>query len=260
MVLKIILTEHELNQDFFVLNFGYEEISENARWNKGLRDVHIIHYVLTGEGFFNSMPVKAGEGFYVGANVKCEYHTSDEKPWRYFWVAFAGEAAENIAKKYVQTDENGIFEFNLNSKFMSLFENITAEDSPVSATRAIGYFYFLTSYHGKSEKSFKNRYVEEAKRYMNLNLSSQISITDVAAAVGVNDRYLYNLFIKYEGVSPKRYLSELRLSRSELMLKSTSFSITEIAEGCGFPDVLSFSRFFSKNKAVSPSKFRSEVS
>ena len=152
-----------------------------------------------------------------------------------------------------------MFEFRLSSEFLSLVESITADTTPISAQRALGYFYFLTSFHGKESGRFENRYVEEAKRYMSLNVSHSVSITEVAAAVGVNDRYLYNLFIKYEGKSPKKYLSDLRLARAELMLKSTRLSITEIAEHCGFSDVLAFSRFFSKNKRQSPTGFRDKA-
>ena len=174
-------------------------------------------------------------------------------------MAFGGKEAENIAKKYVSCDEFGVFEFRLDSDFFSLIDTLFSERTPLCSRRAIGYFYFFSSFDGHSASDSHNGYVEEAKKYMSLNLSSPISITELAAAVGINDRYLYNLFIKHEGVSPKKYLSELKISRAELMLKGTGLSISEIAEQCGFSDVLAFSRFFSKNKLISPTAFRSEA-
>ena len=254
--MKIILTENDCDESFRILNLGYEDDSENARWDKGFRNMYIIHFVLSGEGFYNSRSVKSGEGFFVSPGSRCEYHTSRHNPWKYFWIAFCGNDAENIAKKYVCPNENGIFEFNPTPDFLSLLDNLLSEEGPISARRALGYFYFFTSYNGKEKPSFKNKYVEDAKKYMSLNFSRQISITELASFVGVNDRYLYNLFIKHEGVSPKRYLSNLRLSRAELMLRGTRLSISEIAEHCGFADVLAFSRFFSKNKKSSPTNFR----
>ena len=256
--MKFMLAERGLDEDFYVLNFGYEYESENARWNKGLRNKFIIHYVLSGEGYYNSVRVKSGEGFFISPGAKCEYHTSKDSPWKYFWIAFGGSDAENIAKKYVAPNGSGIFEFNLSKKFFSLIDELFSEEAPLSSQKALGYFYFFTSYNGKEQRVYKNAYVEDAKKYMSLNFSRSISITELASEVGVNDRYLYNLFIKHEGTSPKRYLSELRLSRAALLLKSTKLSISEIAELCGFQDVLAFSRFFSKNRDVSPTKFRSE--
>ena len=253
---KIILAENNNAEAFEILNFGYEDVSENARWDKGFRDIYIIHYVLSGEGYYNSERVKSGQGFFVSPGNRCEYHTSRDVPWKYFWIAFIGKEGKNIAKKYVSANENGIFEFNPDAKFFALIDNLFAEEGPLDCGRALGYFYFFTSFNGKVKSSFKNKYVEDAKKYMSLNISRQISITELASSVGVNDRYLYNLFIKHEGTSPKSYLSNLRLARAELMLKSTRLSISEIAEHCGFSDVLAFSRFFSKNKLISPTNFR----
>ncbi len=257
--MKFMLAERDDGENFCVLNFGYEDESENARWDKGLRNMYIIHYVLSGEGFFNSVRVKSGEGFLVSFGDRCEYHSSPDAPWKYFWIAFGGCDAKNIAKKYVAPNEFGVFEFNLSSDFLALIDNLFSEEAPINARKALGYFYFFTTYNGKSKREYKNAYVEDAKKYMSLNFSRSISITELASVIGINDRYLYNLFVKHEGVSPKRYLSELRLSRAELMLKSTRLSISEIAELCGFPDVLSFSRFFSKNKSTSPTKFRNDA-
>ena len=141
-------------------------------------------------------------------------------------------------------------------EFLSLKDSVISETSPVSVEKALGYFYFFLSHNGKTCDVYENRYVAAAKKYMSINIFRPVSITEIAAAVGINDRYLYNLFIKCENESPKKYLSRLRLSRAELMLKSTRLTISEVAQDCGFPDVLAFSRFFSKNEGVSPSEYR----
>jgi len=254
--MNFVLAEHDKSEDFYVLNFGYEDVSENAHWNKGLRNIYFIHYVVSGEGFFNSSPVKTGEGFFIKRGERSEYHSSKNNPWRYFWIGFGGDAAENIAKKYARPNENGVFEFNLGAEFLSLVDNLISEGSPLSVGKALGYFYFFMSHSGKNVRGYENRYVEDAKKYMSLNSSRAITVTELASVVGINDRYLYNLFIKHEGVSPKKYLSALKLSKAELMLKSTRLTISEIAEHCGFSDVLAFSKFFSKSKGISATKYR----
>ena len=253
--MEIVLANHDTSESFYVLSMGYEDISENAHWGRGLRNKCILHYVISGEGFFDSVKVKCGEGFLITPGCFHEYHSSEEKPWRYFWIVFDGEGALNITKKYVATDEDGIFKFSLSSEFTSLVESAISELGPISQEKALGYFYFFISHLGGKIARFENRYVEEAKRYMSVNFSRQLSITELASAVGINDRYLYNLFMKFEGVSPKKYLSAWKLSRAELMLKSTRLTISEIAEQCGFSDVLAFSRFFSKKNGISPREY-----
>lgn len=255
--MKFIIANRDDTESLYVLNFGFEDVSKNAHWNKGARNSFFIHYVVSGKGFFNSKEINAGKGFLISPGEKCEYHSSSSEPWTYFWISFAGHDAENIAKKYVSPDENGIFEFDLSFEFLSLLDSVLAEITPVPVEKALGYFYFLISYNGKARTSFENRYVEAAKNYVSINISRPITVTELAAAVGINDRYLYNLFIKHEGVAPKQYLLNLKLSRASLMLRSSRITISEVAEHCGFPDVLAFSRFFSKREGMSPSKYRS---
>ena len=254
--MKIVLAKRNDTENVCVLNFGYEDESKNAHWSKGARDIFIFHYVISGAGFFNSEKIKAGNGFLIIPGKKQEYHSSLDEPWSYLWISFTGSDAENIAKKYVDWGGKGIFEFDLSFEFLSLKDRVISESSPISSEKALGYFYFFLSQHGKRMNSYENRYVEAAKKYMSINISRSVSITEVASEVGVNDRYLYNLFIKHEKESPKKYLSRLKLSRAELMLRSTRLTISEIAADCGFSDVLAFSRFFSKNEGVSPSEYR----
>ena len=99
--MKMILANSSEKEDFYILNMGFEDVSENAHWGKGFRNMYIIHYVLEGEGYFNSVKIKAGEGFFISSGSVHEYHSSKDFPWKYFWIAFGGEAAYDIVKKYV---------------------------------------------------------------------------------------------------------------------------------------------------------------
>ena len=47
-----------------------------------------------------------------------------------------------------------------------------------------------------------------------------------------------------------------KIEKAKRLLKSVNYSITEVAVSCGFLDVLSFSRFFSKKVGVSPTEYR----
>ena len=73
-----------------------------------------------------------------------------------------------------------------------------------------------------------------------------------------NYDYLRKLFKKEMGVTPLEYMIRLRMKKAEAMLTAmwtNEYSISEIAEQCGFDDALYFSRVFKKNFGCSPSKF-----
>jgi IMP dehydrogenase len=82
------------------------------------------------------------------------------------------------------------------------------------------------------------------------------AVYDVAKAVSVHDRYLYSLFMKYEGIAPKEYILNRKIEIARDLLESTPLSIYEIAIASGFSDVYSFSRSFKMKTGVSPTKCR----
>ncbi len=257
--MKIVPTLPTGNEQLYISSYGFEDISKNAHWGKGSRDTFIIHYVLSGEGFFNGNPVKKGEGFVITPKTSHEYHSSKNNPWKYFWLTFNGESAQNICEKYILHNELNIFKFDFMGNLINLCENIFSEEGTLTEAKALSYFFTLLSFHEKKSDFTGNRYVSAAKSYMNIHFYRNITITEVASVIGINDRYLYNLFMRYENISPKTYLSNLKLRNAKTMLTNTTLSISEIAISSGFSDVLSFSRCFSKKIGVSPSLYRKSV-
>lgn len=254
--MKIVQTLFRGNEQLYISFYGFEDISKNAHWGKGTRDTFIIHYVLSGEGYFNGHRVKSGEGFIITPGVSHEYHSSKTNPWKYFWVTFNGNFAQDICKKYIPSGEHNIFEYNFSGKLVNLCENIFSEEGALTEAKALSYFYTLLSFHEKKQNATGNRYVSAAKNYMNIHFYRNITIAEVASAISISDRYLYNLFIKHENISPKNYLSNLKLKHAKSMLINTNSPISEIAVSCGFSDVLAFSRYFSKKTGHSPTAYR----
>ena len=107
--MQIVFTEFDQSARMYVKSYGYENISCNAHWGRGSRDTFIVHYVMSGEGFFNGHKVKKGQGFLITPHMMHEYHSSKEQPWKYFWVIFSGEDAVAVCKKYIDTDNNNVF-------------------------------------------------------------------------------------------------------------------------------------------------------
>ena len=240
-----------------IRQFGMEENGKDARWGPGIRKtVYIFHYVLTGKGFFNGVPLEKNQGFLIRAGELLEYHYDPDDPWQYFWVMWEGDLADDICQKYIQTDEHGIFRYDFTEQLMEMITKLFFSPRPLSHAEGLSAFFYFLSLHEEKTEHKSNQYVSDAKYYMYLHIHQPISVVEVAAALGISDRYLYNLFIKHEGISPKKYLNEIRLQNAKALLKSTRHSVTEIAASVGFSDVLAFSRFFSRFTGVSPTVYR----
>ena len=99
-----------------------------------------------------------------------------------------------------------------------------------------------------------SQYVINAIKYIQFNYSHDISIDDIAKAVGVSRSHLYRVFMSNVGQSPIDYLDQLPHQRGMFPFKEFQLSIAEIAVSVGFFDQFYFSRVFKKSKGVPPSK------
>ena len=258
--MKTINPIYDEKDDFSVIQFGTEEISKDAHWGRGKREITLIHYVLKGSGYYNGKKITEGQGFFTPCGFAHEYRSSKTDPWVYFWVTMGGKDADRICLENLHADENGIFEYDFcdmltlfSKKFFQASEN---QSAIMGKAKAKGIFYLLMSYHEKNPDIAGNRYVTEAKKYVDANYHRAISVSEIADALFISDRYLYNLFVEHEGISPKKYINGLRISKAALMLTKSDDTISEIARSVGFCDVLAFSRFFSKNTGLSPTAYR----
>ena len=124
----------------------------------------------------------------------------------------------------------------------------------------MGYFFqLLGSMQGQepsSREDYPRQYLVKAMEYMNNNYSYNIRISDIASYVGVDRSYLYRIFMEEEHISPKQYLMRLRLRTSASMLRTSQYTITEIAYSCGFRDAAAFCSQFRKATGFTPSQFR----
>ena len=93
---------------------------------------------------------------------------------------------------------------------------------------------------------------------MDLHYHDNLQITDVAAAVGVHANYLANTFQEQYHVTPKQYLTKLKLDKAKELLLLTKHPVYIIANSVGFSDPLAFSKFFRRMTGISPTEYRNK--
>ena len=123
-------------------------------------------------------------------------------------------------------------------------------------TRKKGAVQYFSEPHASNSSS---QYVINAIKYIQFNYSHDISIDDIAKAVGVSRSHLYRVFMSNVGQSPIDYLTSYRISEACFLLKNSQLSIAEIAVSVGFFDQFYFSRVFKKSKGVPPSKYLTSI-
>lgn len=84
----------------------------------------------------------------------------------------------------------------------------------------------------------------------------ELSIAFLADLCGISQVYFRRLFQSAFGVSPKEYIIQKRLEYAKKLLQSGSFSVGEVAALCGYAEACHFSREFTKQTGISPSRFK----
>ena len=85
-----------------------------------------------------------------------------------------------------------------------------------------------------------------------------ISVADVARGIGYSVSYFGYVFKKNSGIAANRYISNLQLAKATEFLRSTSFSVSDIAERVGFGDANYFSTAFKARYGLSPRQYRAQ--
>lgn len=97
--------------------------------------------------------------------------------------------------------------------------------------------------------------VAPAVRFIKVNYTAkQQSIPYLANLCSISETYFRRIFRSVYGISPQKYIMNLKFAYADELLRSGSYSVREVAELAGFPDQSSFSRFFKKMSGVPPTK------
>jgi AraC-like DNA-binding protein len=98
--------------------------------------------------------------------------------------------------------------------------------------------------------------LRRAYEFIDANLASDPSISDVADQCGLSSGYFSRAFKRESGFSPHRWLMKRRVERAKGLLRASDLRLAEIAQVCGFVDQSHFARAFSRSEGCSPGRWR----
>ncbi|MBE6572545.1 MAG: helix-turn-helix transcriptional regulator [Ruminococcaceae bacterium] len=85
--------------------------------------------------------------------------------------------------------------------------------------------------------------------------SDHLTVSKLAQACDISPEYFRMLFRRNFGISPIKYINDLKLTRAKELLLSGMYSVATAAEMAGYSDISYFSREFRKNVGVPPSEY-----
>ncbi|MGB5216504.1 MAG: helix-turn-helix domain-containing protein [Anderseniella sp.] len=102
------------------------------------------------------------------------------------------------------------------------------------------------------------RYVAKAEEYMRANLDEPLTVSEIAAAIGVSPRSLQLAFRKMRSAAPREILALMRLHLVHEKLKSdkSGAGVTDIALECGIANIGRFASSYREMFGEKPSTTR----
>ena len=101
--------------------------------------------------------------------------------------------------------------------------------------------------------------VRDVLNFVDFHYMEPMSLESLADRYSVNKNYLSTRFHKEVGMTVTDYINLTRVRRSLKLLSSTTLSMAEIAERCGFSDANYYTRTFRKIHGTTPSEYRKSL-
>ena len=245
------------NVELSIFNCGREQCQPGHTWGPGVRDHYLIHLVVAGKGVYQvngaSHTLQEGDLFLTKPNQLITYAADETDPWEYYWVGFNGACANKLVQQTPFSEAHPVHHCRDLQTAREALYNIYLSRGPEPHCEAMmtGYLYIFMAHLMKEAReampnvgSSSSQYVLAAIKFIQFNYSHDISVDDIAKAVGVSRSHLYRVFMSNVGQSPIDYLTNYRVSEACSLLKNSGLSIAEIAVSVGFFDQFYFSRVF----------------
>lgn len=232
---------------------------------------HALYFVQNGTGAFTirnkTYDLQAGDLFFVTPNEPVKYDSDADNPIQYYWFAIYADFAEEVSHILGFTEDDPVHHTKKPQKITKIFEKILE----AKTTSAETYFAALSALMQILALEFSNvtyientsghkAFAENVKQQIDLNYTNpDFHIEAVAQMLYVSHAHMSRVFKKIIGISPVKYLIEVRLNHAAKLLKEPGYNVKNLCEECGFSDEAHFMKSFKKKFGVTVNEYKKEL-
>ena len=243
--------------------------SHDYHWDNRVRknSYVLLQYTISGKGSFqtpgHTYPQQAGDLFLVQVPGDSQYSLPDDSEyWDVLYLEFSSECLPLLyhihlscgpafhleASSTLPEQMKQLYADAISNQLASVFDNSKA---------AYAFLLDLADY-ALEHPALSSPRVTLAKNYLDSNYyNTDLNLDEVADAVGLSKYHLCREFNHLYGISPGKYLANLRLQKScALLLQNRQHTIAEIASMVGFSNDNYFCKVFRKAFGTTPTQYR----
>jgi AraC family transcriptional regulator of arabinose operon len=208
----------------------------------------------------------AGDLLLIQPGILHDYGYVEEKmAWRNIWVHFRPRAHWLDWLDWPMID-NGIAILSTGEGFaaieLELLRMVDVANGPSrlridAAMNALERVLILADHHNPRfvAQEMDDR-IHRALEIVGEQLSEKIDIRSLSRSVGLSRSQFTALFTRQLKLTPQAYIENVRLSRAAQMLRSSNWSVGQVAAANGFSSPFYFSTRFRREFGISPSGYR----
>ena len=268
-----------MESDIKSLSFQLESITKSkydSDWHSTLHTHPFteLFYVVDGKGEFSiqgqRFPVKANDFVIINPQVEHTELSSPDEPLEYIVLGINGLSFSNLTP--VSEGGHPFSFFNLRDEQKDILRYLNAMVQEATS-QSMSYelvchnlleillIKILRHQHfdlevGKQSKATKD--ISFIKHYLETYYHESIQLEDLASMTHLSRFYISHSFKKEIGMSPMEYLIAIRIKESKILLRTTNYSISQVADIVGFTTPTYFSKQFRKSTGISPTDYREQ--
>ena len=268
-----------MESDIKSLSFQLESITKSkydSDWHSTLHTHPFteLFYVVDGKGEFNiqgqRFPVKPNDFVIINPQVEHTELSSPDEPLEYIVLGINGLSFSNLTP--VSEGGHPFSFFNLRDEQKDILRYLNAMVQEATSQQMsyelvchnlleILLIKILRHQHfdlevGKQSKATKD--ISFIKHYLETYYHESIQLEDLASMTHLSRFYISHSFKKEIGMSPMEYLIAIRIKESKILLRTTNYSISQVADIVGFTTPTYFSKQFRKSTGISPTDYREQ--
>jgi len=106
---------------------------------------------------------------------------------------------------------------------------------------------------------YENELLNEITQYIKYYIHNSLTINDICTKFAISRSSLQALFKKHLDISPKLHINNVKLEYSKLLLKKSSYTISQISDMLGYTSIHYFSRKFKLVYGITPSEYAKSI-
>lgn len=233
-------------------------------FSKDCQDYYIMALIIAGRAQYcfgeEKTVVQAGDILFIGKNTGYTARVVSKEPWEHIVIAFRADGAGDFAEFPVER----VNRVHHSNRYRELFDQAFG----VWSQCAFGYkiqtkalitqilFALLSenvSRHFGTSDALRS--LKVAIDYMEQNYARRITVEELARLSGYSASHFTRMFRQVYDLSPIQFLNRLRIQHAKNLLRAEQYTLSEIANRCGFSSVYYFSRCFKQITGATPKKW-----